>query len=76
LHDAKAFESRGIPVVAVATTEFVEAGRVQARALAFEVYEVFPVAHPIQPLGADEVADLARGALPGIVARLTGSRLP
>ena len=74
MHDAKAFESRGIPVVAVATTEFVEAGRVQARALAFDAYEVFAVAHPIQPLAADEVAALARGALPGIVARLTGKR--
>jgi hypothetical protein len=73
LHDAKALESLGIPLVAVATTEFVEAGRAQARALAFEVHEVFPVAHPIQPLTGDEVAALARAALPGIVSRLTRS---
>ncbi len=72
MHDARFFESRGIPTVAVATTEFVEAGRVQARALAFEPFEVLPVAHPIQPLTADEVAALARGALPDVVARLTG----
>jgi hypothetical protein len=76
LHDAKAFESRGIPLVAVASREFVEAGRVQARALAFEAFEVFPVAHPIQPLTGDEVKALAREALPGIVARLTGSPRP
>ncbi len=61
-------------MVAVATTEFVEAGRAQARALAFEAYEVYPVAHPIQPLAADEVAALARAALPGMVARLTGKQ--
>ncbi len=72
MHDAKALESLGIPLVAVATTEFVEAGRAQARALAFEGDDVFPVPHPIQPLAADEVAALARSALPGMVARLVG----
>lgn len=58
-------------MVAVATTEFVEAGRAQARALAFEVFEVLPVAHPIQPLTPAEVAALARQAAPAIVERLT-----
>ena len=72
MHDARYFEAHAVPTVAVATTEFVEAGRAQARALAFDVYEVFPVAHPIQPLTPDEVAALAREALPGIVSRLTG----
>jgi hypothetical protein len=76
LHDARIFESSRIPVVAVATTEFVEAGRFQARALAFEAFEVFPVAHPIQPLTPDEVAALARQALPGIAARLVRSPGP
>ena len=72
MHDAKYFESRRIPTVAVATTEFVEAGRAQARALAFEDFEVLPVAHPIQPLHAEEVSALARGAVASIVGRLTG----
>ena len=57
--------------MAVASREFVEAGRLQAKALAFEVFEVLPVAHPIQPLTAAEVAALARGAMAEIVARLT-----
>ncbi len=72
MHDARWFESQGIPAVAVATTEFVEAGRAQARALAFEAFEVLPVAHPIQPLTPEEVAALARGAFRAIVDRLTG----
>ena len=61
-----------MPTVAVATTEFVEAGRAQAKALAFDAYEVFPVAHPIQPLTGEEVTALAEQAVAGIVARLTG----
>jgi len=76
LHDARFLEGSQIPVVAVATTEFVEAGRAQARALAFDAYEVFPVAHPIQPLTPKEVAALARRALPAIAARLTGGSAP
>jgi hypothetical protein len=76
LHDAKYFEAHDVPIVAVATTEFVDAGRAQAKALAFDVYEVFPVAHPIQPLTEAEVAALARGALAEITARLVGSPDP
>ncbi len=76
MHDARWFESQGIPAVAVATTEFVDAGRAQARALAFEEFEVLPVAHPIQPLTPEEVAALARQALPAVVARLTGAAAP
>ena len=73
MHDAKYFEGRNVPTVAVATTEFVDAGRAQAKALAFDAYEVFPVDHPIQPLTQGEVAALARGALPGITSRLVRS---
>ena len=63
-------------MVAVATTEFVDAGRAQARALAFEAFEVLAVPHPIQPLHPAEVEALAREALPAIVARLTGRGAP
>ncbi len=74
MHDARHFESEHLPTVAVATTEFVQAARAQARALAFDAYEVFPVAHPIQPLTPGEVAALAREAAARIVARLVRER--
>jgi len=56
--------------VYVASTEFVEAGEAQARALGFTPAAVF-VAHPIQDRTDDEVRALAEGAVDAIVARLT-----
>jgi hypothetical protein len=64
-------EARGIPSVYVASTEFVEAGEAQARALGFTPAAVF-VPHPIQDRTDDEVRALAEGAVEEIVARLTG----
>jgi hypothetical protein len=62
-------ESRGVPSVYVASTEFVEAGAAQARALGFEPAAVF-VAHPIQDRTDEEIRALADGALEEIVSRL------
>jgi hypothetical protein len=64
-------EARGIPSVYVASTEFIEAGEAQARALGFTPAAVF-VPHPIQDRTDDEVRALAEGAVEEIVARLTG----
>jgi hypothetical protein len=63
-------EARGIPSVYVASTEFVEAGEAQARALGFTPAAVF-VAHPIQDRTDDEIRALAEDAVDAIVARLT-----
>ena len=62
-------ESRGVPGVYVASTEFVEAGAAQARALGFEPAAVF-VPHPIQDRTDEEMRGLADGALEEIVSRL------
>jgi len=62
-------EARGIPSVYVASTEFVEAGAAQARALGFEPAAVF-VAHPIQDRTDAEIRALADGALEEILSRL------
>jgi hypothetical protein len=62
-------EASGIPSVYVASTEFVEAGAAQARALGFEPAAVF-VAHPIQDRTDAELRVLADGALEEIVSRL------
>jgi hypothetical protein len=62
-------EASGIPSVYVASTEFLEAGAAQARALGFEPAAVF-VAHPIQDRTDAELRDLADGALEEIVSKL------
>jgi len=62
-------EASGVPSVYVASTEFVEAGAAQARALGFEPAAVF-VAHPIQDRTDAELRVLADGALEEIVSRL------
>jgi hypothetical protein len=63
-------ETRGVPGVYVASTEFVEAGAAQARALGFEPAAVF-VPHPIQDRTDEEIRALADGALEEIVSLLT-----
>ena len=70
MHDITDLESRGIPGVFVASTEFIEAAAAQATALAFEPARVF-VAHPIQDRTDEEMRALADTAIDGIVAALT-----
>ena len=53
----------------VASTEFVDAARAQARSLGFDTARVF-VAHPIQDRTDDELQDLADGAFDQLVTEL------
>ena len=69
MHDIADLESRGLPGVFVASSEFVEAAAAQARAIGFEPAVVF-VAHPIQDRTDDEIRALADGALDAILAAL------
>jgi alkanesulfonate monooxygenase SsuD/methylene tetrahydromethanopterin reductase-like flavin-dependent oxidoreductase (luciferase family) len=69
MHDITALEARGIPSVFVASTEFIEAARAQARALGFDPAGVF-VAHPIQDRTDDEIRALADGAIDAILRAL------
>ena len=62
-------EAAGLPGVYVASTEFVEAGAAQARALGFEPAAVF-VPHPIQDRTDEEMRTLADDAVEEIVSRL------
>jgi hypothetical protein len=55
-------ELRGIPSVLVATTEFVEAARIQSGALGMDTACVF-VAHPVQDRTDDEIGVLADEAV-------------
>ena len=69
MHDTVDLESRGIPAVYVATQEFVDGARAQARALGADPAAVF-VAHPIQDRSDAELRALAEEALPRIIAAL------
>jgi hypothetical protein len=70
MHDIKSLEELGIPAVAVATTEFVQAADLQNRALGYEPAVVF-VRHPIQDRTNAELRALADDALNSILAALS-----
>jgi len=70
VHDIVDLESRGLPSVMVASSEFVDAASVQADALGADPARVF-VPHPIQDRTDDEVRALADGAIDDIVRNLT-----
>jgi len=69
MHDIADLESRRIPGVGVASSEFVDAAALQARALGFDPAMVF-VPHPIQDRTDDEMRALADAALPEILRLL------
>ncbi len=75
MHDIADLESRGLPGVGVASSAFVSAAAVQARALGFEPAMVF-VPHPIQDRSDDELRALADAALPTILQRLLAGSQP
>ena len=70
MHDTVALESVGIPMVFVASTEFVDAADAQAAALGAEPARVF-VPHPIQDRTDAELRDLADAAIDAILDALT-----
>jgi hypothetical protein len=69
VHDIVDLESRGVPGVFVASTEFIGAAASQAAALGFPAASVF-VAHPIQDRDDDEIRSLADAAVEEILAAL------
>lgn len=72
MHDITDLDSRGVPGVMVASTEFVDAATAQAQALGSDPARVF-VPHPIQDRTDAEVVALADGALEEILRNLTGN---
>jgi len=73
LHDTTKIEAFGIPAIAVATTEFRTAARVQASALGRTDLDPVYVAHPIQDQTAAEIEARADAVVAEIVARLSVS---
>ena len=69
MHDIADLESRGLPGVGIASSEFMQAAAAQSQSLGFDPAMVF-VAHPIQDRSDDELRALADQALPAILQRL------
>jgi hypothetical protein len=69
LHDTTDLESRGIPALYIATTEFQDAAAAQARSLGADPVGIF-VAHPIQDRTDEELRALADKALEAILSGL------
>jgi hypothetical protein len=69
VHDIADLESRGVPALFVASTEFVDAAEAQSSSLGFPAAAVF-VPHPIQDRTDAEMRDLADKAFDEIVAGL------
>ena len=70
MHDIAEFESRSIPGVGVASTEFVPAAAAQAKSLGIDPNMVF-VPHPIQDRTDEELRTLAEDAVERIVEAIT-----
>jgi hypothetical protein len=69
VHDTVNIEAVGIPMVFIASTEFVDAADAQSRALGADPARVF-VAHPIQDRTDDELRALADGSFEALLAAL------
>jgi hypothetical protein len=70
VHDISDFESRGLPAVFVASSEFEQAAQVQAKALGFVAAGVL-VPHPIQDRTDDEMRAKADAAYEQILRAVT-----
>ncbi len=70
MHDIADLESRGVPGVFIASTEFVAASEAQAQALGLDAARVF-VPHPIQDRTDEEMRALAEAAVDEVLAALT-----
>ena len=69
MHDIVDLETRGIPSVFVATTEFVDGAERQAKALGFDPAAVY-VSHPVQDRTDAEMEDMAERAFEALIRNL------
>jgi hypothetical protein len=72
VHDIVDLEARGVPGVFVATVEFTDGARAQARALGADPAAVY-VEHPIQDRTDAEMDAIADRAFAEVVAALVAS---
>ena len=69
MHDTVDLEDRGIPGVFVATVEFVDGAKAQAKALGADPAAVY-VEHPIQDRTDEEMLEIADRAFDEIRSKL------
>ncbi len=69
MHDTSDLETRGIPSVYVATTEFVDGANAQAKSLGFAHSPIY-VEHPIQDRTDEEMVAIGEKAFEMVVAQL------
>lgn len=69
MHDTADLETRGVPGVFIATVEFEDGARAQARALGADPAAVY-VPHPIQDRTDAEVVAIADAAFDEILTKL------
>ena len=69
MHDIVDLETRGIPSVFVATTQFVDGAERQAKALGFDPAAVY-VSHPVQDRTDAEMEQMAELAFEKLVRSL------
>jgi hypothetical protein len=69
VHDTVDLEARGLPGVFVATCEFEDGARAQAKALGADPAAVY-VSHPIQDRTDDEMRAIADAAFDQVLAEL------
>jgi hypothetical protein len=72
VHDIVDLESRGVPGVFVASSEFVQAAESQSTSLGFPTVARVFTPHPIQDRTDDEMREYADKVLDEIVAAVTG----
>jgi hypothetical protein len=71
MHDNFWFETRGIPSVAIASSEFGEAAEAQRKALGMNEARYVLVPHPIQDANDDEMRAKAYVAFDQVLSALT-----
>ena len=69
MHDIVDLETRGVPSVFVATTEFVDGAERQAKALGFDPAAVY-VSHPVQDRTDAEMREMAERAFAELLQSL------
>lgn len=72
LHDALAFEDRGIPTALLCTEPFMDSAQEHAEMYGNRDYRAIQVGHPIASLQPEEVNARADEAWERIIARLVG----
>ncbi len=71
MHDTVWFEIQGIPAVSIASEEFEDAARTQAKALGLNDARFVLVEHPIQDATDDEMRSKADAVIDEVIAALT-----